>query len=530
VRIASVDEVGDVLAQRIEHALHRELSALGGRSLGAGTASTGAVDEPRGPVERARQGPQAASGDRAEPAGAAERVHGEQDRLSRAAPGDSLPARVALLVHYLETGALPWPLANLGTAAALAELRDAAVTDPLRVVGQLPVAPAGFRAQRALWFRWLQLVPEAMWPIVARGAVASGDAGARLVEIVAALSSEPAGWLSRHARLELAAAAIVLVREGTPVADPAELAAVVRSALGGAGAEPASEAASHDGSAARALPPGGAGRAGHFAIGADASGAAAAAVLAAAVLAARLPEPAATAFRHWLASPRRHDAGARPDAMDLATDVEAAREAVRHAAPSPAPPRVEPAPTAARATRPGNAPTAALFGQMVHHAGLVLLHPYLPRFFESTYVKQAGAPALLAGELPRAAALLHLVATGDPEPFELELDLIKLLIGLPLDAELPVSDGPLGPADREEVDALLGAVVEHWSALKRTSVQGLRVSFLQRHGLLREDAHGFRLQVEPAPFDMLLGQLPWGMAVVKLPWMTRPIFTDWPAP
>lgn len=254
-------------------------------------------------------------------------------------------------------------------------------------------------------------------------------------------------------------------------------------------------------------------------------------MLAAAALAARLPEPAATAFRHWLASVRRHDAGAaRPDAADLAADVAAAREAVRHAAPSPAPPRAELAPMASRATRPGDAPAAAPFGQMVHHAGLVLLHPYLPRFFESTHVKQAGAPALLAGELPRAAALLHLVATGDPEPFELDLDLIKLLIGLPLDAELPVSDGLVGPADREEVDGLLGAVVEHWSALKRTSVQGLRVSFLQRHGLLREDGQGFRLQIEPAPFDMLLGQLPWGIAVVKLPWMTRPLFTDWPAP
>jgi hypothetical protein len=170
------------------------------------------------------------------------------------------------------------------------------------------------------------------------------------------------------------------------------------------------------------------------------------------------------------------------------------------------------------------------FGEIVHHAGLVLLHPYLSRFFESTRVKQAGSPALLATELPRAAALLHLIATGDPEPFELELGFIKLLLGSPRDAQLPISGGLPRLADREEVDALLGAVIEHWSALKRTSVQGLRVSFLQRHGLLREEDQGFRLQVEPAPFDMLLGQLPWGIATVKLPWMTKAIFTDWPAP
>jgi len=170
------------------------------------------------------------------------------------------------------------------------------------------------------------------------------------------------------------------------------------------------------------------------------------------------------------------------------------------------------------------------FGQIVHHAGLILVHPYLPRFFEATGIKQAGKPALSPGELPRAAALLHFLATGEEEPFELDLDFIKILLGLSLDAQLPVSAGLLLSPDRDEVNALLAVIIEHWSALKRTSVQGLRISFLQRHGLLREDDQGFRLQVEPAPFDMLLGQLPWGIGTAKLPWMTKPIFTDWPAP
>jgi hypothetical protein len=80
------------------------------------------------------------------------------------------------------------------------------------------------------------------------------------------------------------------------------------------------------------------------------------------------------------------------------------------------------------------------------------------------------------------------------------------------------------------VEALLSSVLEHWRVLKSTSARGLRGSFLQRPGLLREEAHGFRLQVEPAPFDMLLGQLPWGIATVQLPWMKRAIFTEWPAP
>jgi hypothetical protein len=29
---------------------------------------------------------------------------------------------------------------------------------------------------------------------------------------------------------------------------------------------------------------------------------------------------------------------------------------------------------------------------------------------------------------------------------------------------------------------------------------------------------------------MLLAQLPWGIGTVKLPWMNKAIFTEWPTP
>jgi hypothetical protein len=38
------------------------------------------------------------------------------------------------------------------------------------------------------------------------------------------------------------------------------------------------------------------------------------------------------------------------------------------------------------------------------------------------------------------------------------------------------------------------------------------------------------LRVEPESFDMLLGLLPWGLGLVRLPWMTQPLFTEWSAP
>jgi hypothetical protein len=170
------------------------------------------------------------------------------------------------------------------------------------------------------------------------------------------------------------------------------------------------------------------------------------------------------------------------------------------------------------------------FPLAVRCAGLVLLHPFLPRLFESVGLLHAGEPVLPWAELPRAAALLGWLATGRDEVHEFELGLVKVLLGRRPEEPLLVDGGRLAAADREEGEALLQAAVQHWRALKGTTPAGLQASFLQRGGLLREDDAGWRLQVEPAAFDLLLNHLPWGIGVVKLPWMTRPIFTEWPTP
>lgn len=172
------------------------------------------------------------------------------------------------------------------------------------------------------------------------------------------------------------------------------------------------------------------------------------------------------------------------------------------------------------------------FGLPAPFAGLILLHPFLPRFFDQAGVRRSGRPSVLEpDDLPQAAALLHACASTDEgEPLEPRLTFIKVLLGLQPETPLLVGGGLLTAADHAEVDGLLRAVIDHFTALKRTSPGGLRATFLSRRGLIRRDAHGFRLQVEPAAFDVLLPQLPWGFGVVKLPWMGKAIVTDWPTP
>lgn len=168
-------------------------------------------------------------------------------------------------------------------------------------------------------------------------------------------------------------------------------------------------------------------------------------------------------------------------------------------------------------------------------AGLVLLHPYLARLLQGLQL-HSGQPgeALSPAVLPRALALLHALAcdTGPAAALELDLPFVKLLLGLPPTHGLDVPPAQLDEADTAEVQALLQAVRQHWPALRSTSVQALRISFLQRRGLLRRaaDGQGWQLQVQSEAFDLLLASLPWSLSWVKLPWMPEPLAVDWQVP
>ncbi len=181
--------------------------------------------------------------------------------------------------------------------------------------------------------------------------------------------------------------------------------------------------------------------------------------------------------------------------------------------------------------KPDNGPEVeSAPGLALRSAGLILLHPYLPRLFSTLGWIRADHPSgepFPWAELPRAAALLNWLATGRDEPHEFEIGTAKLLLGLGPDDALPVAGGLLGDAEREEGEALLGAVVQHWSALGNTSIDGLRLSFLQRGGLLYPAADGWLLRPQIESFDMLLDRLPWGIAIVRLPWMRRTLHTEW---
>ena len=157
--------------------------------------------------------------------------------------------------------------------------------------------------------------------------------------------------------------------------------------------------------------------------------------------------------------------------------------------------------------------------RLVPLAGLVLLHPYLPRLLRGCGIVEDGERHIDEAQLPRACALLHALACGDAPASEFSLPLVKLLLGRRPDEPLPLALPALAEADRDELNALLDAVRQHWTALRGTGAEGLRVSFLQRRGLLRQRDGAWLLQMQTEAFDMLIALLPWSLGFVKLPWM-----------
>jgi len=161
----------------------------------------------------------------------------------------------------------------------------------------------------------------------------------------------------------------------------------------------------------------------------------------------------------------------------------------------------------------------------IYNGGIVLLWPYLQRYFSLLALQKDGA-FLGEGQQQRAVHLLHYLSRGTIEAPAQALALNKILCGM--DVAAPVESGGALTEQEQQVSAqVLQAVMQHWHALGKTSEEGLRSVFLQRAGSLVQADHQWRLRVERGSFDMLLGGLPWSFSTIRLPWMQRVLEVSW---
>lgn len=170
-----------------------------------------------------------------------------------------------------------------------------------------------------------------------------------------------------------------------------------------------------------------------------------------------------------------------------------------------------------------NQPIESVESRYINNAGLVLLHPFLPQFFQALGIVENDS--LIQPE--RALCLLHYLSTGETNAPEFELILPKILCNIPL--ETPVaSDIEFTEIELDEANMLLEAVIRHWEALRNTSPDSLRGTFLTRAGKLSvRDDGDWLLLIESKTYDVLLEHLPWGISMIKLPWMKQMLWVEW---
>lgn len=161
-------------------------------------------------------------------------------------------------------------------------------------------------------------------------------------------------------------------------------------------------------------------------------------------------------------------------------------------------------------------------GIFINNAGLVILGPYIPLLFTKLSLSKDGE--LLNPDL--AVCLLQYMVTSQEHFAEHELVLPKLLCGMDLE-ELTDTNQKITAEHKKEIDEMLQAVVGHWEAIKSTSVQGFRESFLLRSGKLVFAEDEMRLKVERKAYDILLDRIPWNISMIKLPWMPELLRTEW---
>jgi len=165
-------------------------------------------------------------------------------------------------------------------------------------------------------------------------------------------------------------------------------------------------------------------------------------------------------------------------------------------------------------------------GIYIGNAGLVLLHPFLSSFMSELGLADNAGRWHDPVSQERGCWLTQYLVGGQTELEEPDIVLNKLLCGYPVDQPVERYWEP-SATEQAETQRLLEQVITYWTALKNTSVEGLRANFLQRAGKLQRRGDVWLLQVEQKTWDVLLGMLPWGIGQIKNQWMEERLVVEW---
>ncbi len=162
---------------------------------------------------------------------------------------------------------------------------------------------------------------------------------------------------------------------------------------------------------------------------------------------------------------------------------------------------------------------------IVSNCGMVVFWPFLEQFFEELALMEH-AKFITDIHQEKAVLITQFLVSGQTEAAESQLPLNKILTGWPMNKPLR-KDMFLDENEKIIAEDFLKEIIKNWSALKSTSIAGLRETFLQREGILRENSQKRTLKIERKTVDILRDSLSWPISIIKLPWMDKILYVEW---
>jgi hypothetical protein len=197
--------------------------------------------------------------------------------------------------------------------------------------------------------------------------------------------------------------------------------------------------------------------------------------------------------------------------------------------PPPAPAKVEPVappdpPKPVFSDEPRD-PDEPLESFWLDNAGLVLAAPFIP-----TFLQRCGV--LVEGQFPdvqaqqRAAYLLRRITHPTGVIHEPDLALCKLLAGLRVNDPLEVAF-EITEHESTVCAQLIRGMIANWKILGDVKDDTLREGFLVRPGVLHRKEDHWQVTVEVKSYDILMEQLPWGIAMITYSWLKEIVHVEW---
>lgn len=171
----------------------------------------------------------------------------------------------------------------------------------------------------------------------------------------------------------------------------------------------------------------------------------------------------------------------------------------------------------------------------INNAGMVLLQGYLGMYLERLGLlktpqdAEQGSGQKEFKDLDsqfKAIHCLQYLITGLTDTEEQHLLLNKLLCNVPFHQAVPRSI-TLSEADKEIAHGLLEAMINYWPDSGCNSIDGFRGNWLVREGILKETEEQWELTIDKRSYDLLLNRSPFSYSMIRLPWMTKPIYVNW---